>query len=107
MARSAVSRQGESIFISIHMWHAVVVMETRCELVLDFVHEVHDTCSMKHRHAGVPADARPACSCRRTDKLHRLRSTTHHLSSKVANAAHKTSCSGSKRSHSLHMHLRL
>jgi hypothetical protein len=105
LARRFQGKGESAIYISIHMRHAVVVIESRCELVLDFVHAVHDACSMKHRHAGVPADARPACSCRRTDKLHRLRSTTHHLSSKDLHAASNTSCCGSKREHSLHLHL--
>jgi len=47
------------MFIYIHMWHTVVVIETRCELVLDCMHEVHATApgrraNRKHAVVGEP-----------------------------------------------------
>ena len=46
--------KGESIFISIHMWHTVVVSETRCELVLDCMREPRGVRALRPSSIGRP-----------------------------------------------------
>ena len=65
--------KGESLFIFIHMWHAVVVIETRCELVLDCMRGPRGVRAPgrrlpANRQAWQAIAGEPTSQCRRPDK---------------------------------------